>query len=159
MNFPNATTLSLAELQDKIGHTLGLSGWELIDQPLIDRFAHITRDREFIHTDPERARREGPFGGTIAHGLLILSLVSDMANRALPRCAQVASGVNYGYDKVRFIAPVRCGSRVRAHFTLLAVEPRAERQVLIRYAVRVEVDNELKPALIADWSSLLFLRQ
>jgi acyl dehydratase len=152
------TTLSLAELHDKIGEVLGTSAWYPIDQPLIDRFADVTLDHQFIHIDPLRAQAEGPYGGTIAHGLLTLSLISAMAVQSLPVCENVRGGVNYGFDKIRFLAPVRSGSRVRGVFTLLALSPRNECELLLRYGVAVEIEGETKPALIADWLSLIFLK-
>jgi acyl dehydratase len=156
MNHPSP--LSLSELQQKIGQTLGVSDWQRIDQALIDRFAELTHDRHFIHIDPARAQTEGPYGGTIAHGFLILSLLSHMAEQSLPACEGLVSAVNYGFDTVRFLAPVRSGSRVRAHFTLAAAGRRAATQVLIRYEARVEIEGEAGPALIADWLSLIFLQ-
>jgi len=151
------TTLTPLELKQKAGQVLGVSAWYVIDQALIDRFADVTLDHQFIHVDPQRAKAESPYGGTIAHGLLILSLISDMANRSLPHCEDAIGGVNYGYDKIRFLAPVRSGKRLRGHFTLLAATPHAE--LLLRYAVSIEIEGETKPALIADWLSLLFLAQ
>lgn len=158
MKTDSTPVLSLAELQEKAGQVLGVSPWYQIDQAWIDRFADVTRDRYFIHTDPRRAAAYGPYGGTIAHGFLILSLLSDMAGCTLPRCDALDSGVNYGFDKVRFISPVRCGRRVRSHFTLQGAERREPHQALLRYAVRVEIEGEEQPALIAEWLSLLFLK-
>jgi acyl dehydratase len=148
--------LSPSELQEKIGQVLGVSAWYVIDQALIDRFADVTLDHQFIHVDPQRAKVESPYGGTIAHGLLILSLISDMANRCLPLCENATGGVNYGYDKIRFLAPVRSGKGVRGHFTLLAATPRGDAELLLRYAVSIEIEDETKPALIADWLTLVF---
>jgi acyl dehydratase len=150
-------TISLHELQQRTGQILGVSAWYTIDQPLIDRFAELTRDRQFIHVDPVRARAESPFGGTIAHGFLILSLLSDMAAQSLPVCEGIASGVNYGFDRIRFVAPVPSNSRVRTHFTLGEVTLRSASQVLIRYTASVEIEGGNRPALTADWLSLLFL--
>lgn len=149
-------TIALDDLRNSIGRVLGISGWCPIDQALIDRFADITNDRYFIHVDPERARTEGPYGDTIAHGLLILALLSDMAARSLPVCEGITGAVNYGFDRVRFLAPVRSGSRVRAHFTLIDVNLRNDNQVLIGYRVEVEVEGEQQHAVVADWLSLIF---
>jgi acyl dehydratase len=107
-----------------VGTRLATSGWKKIDQSLIDRFADVTNDRYFLHVDPLRALTEGPYGGTIAHGLLILSLVSDMAAQSLPVCAGMTRAVNYGFNRIRFIEPVRCGSRIRAHFVPAGVDAR-----------------------------------
>jgi len=153
----DVNTISLHDLTQKIGTVVGISAWYTIDQQLIDNFGTLTLDRYFIHVDPERAKNESPYGGTIAHGLLILSLLSDMASSSLPVCSGMRSAVNYGFDKIRFVEAVPSGSRVRAHFKLAAVSERSASQVLLRYSVHVEIENNVKPALIADWLSLIFL--
>lgn len=152
-----STEISLAALRQRRGAVIGISDWYTIDQRLIERFADITRDRYFIHVDPERARRESPYGGTIAHGALILSLLSDMAARSLPTLRGLTGAVNYGFDAVRFLAPVRSGARVRAHFTLSEASARSATQVLVRYRVSVEIEDHVRHALVADWLSLVFV--
>ena len=149
-------TFTLARLKEMIGEETGLSCWFEIDQARIDAFAVVTEDRQFIHVDPVAAAQT-PFGGTIAHGFLTLSMLSAMAYDAMPVLEGVAMGVNYGFDKVRFIAPVRAGSRIRARFTLLDLVERAPRDWQMRNAVSVEIEGGKKPALAAEWLSLTVL--
>ncbi|MFZ5608797.1 MAG: MaoC family dehydratase [Pseudomonadota bacterium] len=151
----NAVTLD--EVKAQIGKEIGVSDWVLIDQPRIDAFAAVTQDHQFIHVDPDRAARETPFGGAIAHGYLTLSLLSAFAYQAVPAIVGVRMGVNYGLNKVRFLSPVRAGARVRGRFTLRAVEERSARAIMSRYDVTVEVEGEDKPALIAEWLTMVFM--
>ncbi len=139
-----------------VGTELGVSDWHTIDQKQIDAFADATEDFQFIHIDPERARRETPFGGTIAHGFLSLSLLSKMAYAAMPTLNGAAMSVNYGFDKVRFLTPVRAGSRIRARFVLSEATMRAPKELLARTATTLEIEGEAKPALVADWLGLHF---
>jgi acyl dehydratase len=111
---------SLEEIQSKVGTEIGVSDWILIDQDRIDRFADVTEDRQFIHIDPVRAAAETPFGGTVAHGFLSLSLLSRMGEDAFLQPPNVKMGVNYGFERVRFMAPVKAGKRIRGRFTLAA---------------------------------------
>jgi len=147
---------SLDEIRGKIGEEVGVSDWILVDQARIDAFAEATDDRQFIHVDADTAART-PFGGTIAHGFLTLSLLSRMAADAmlLPETARVI--VNYGVNRVRFLAPVRAGARVRGRFSLDSVEEKAPGQVLIRHTVTVEIEGEDKAALNAEWLGLIFV--
>jgi len=145
--------VTLAEMKDLIGRELGLSRWFLIDQKRIDAFAEATEDWQFIHVDPEAAKAT-PFGGTVAHGFLTLSMLSAMAYDALPKVAGVAMGVNYGFEKLRFVAPVRAGKRVRGRFRLDALTRRSGKEWQSRKAVTVEIEGEEKPALVAEWLSL-----
>ncbi len=154
---PNPNTVPLDALRARIGEAIGTSSWREVAQERVDRFAEVTDDHQFIHIDPERARRETPFGGSIAHGFLTLSLLSTMAYETLPTVEGRALGINYGFDRVRFLAPVRAGKRVRAHFTLADVAEREAKQVLLRYAVTVEIEGEAKPALSAEWLTLTVL--
>jgi acyl dehydratase len=157
MNATAAMELSLAEFEQRVGTAIAVSDWYTVDQSLIDRFAEVTGDRYFIHTDPIRAASDGPYGGTIAHGMLVLSLVSDMANRSLPVCRGLVSAVNYGFDSIRFLAPVPSGSRIRAHFILAEVRARAPKQVLMRYRVTMEIAGQPRHALALKWLCLVFL--
>ena len=147
---------SLEVIRAKVGSEIGLSDWILIDQDRITAFAHATEDHQFIHVDPAAAAQT-PFGGTIAHGFLSLSLLSRMAADAMQVPDTTKMAVNYGLDRVRFIAPVRAGSWVRGRFTLDAVEDKAPGQLLLRHTVTVEIENEPKPALTAQWLGLLFI--
>ena len=145
----------LDEIRKRVGEVVGTSSWIEISQADIDTFAEVTGDRQFIHVDPEAAART-PFGGTIAHGFLTLSLLSQMAAGAIlvPDTSRMV--VNYGFEKVRFIAPVRYGKRVRGHFTLAAVEEKRPGQWQFLHAVTVEIEGEDRPALQADWIGLIF---
>ncbi|MET3599061.1 MaoC family dehydratase [Martelella mangrovi] len=147
--------ISLAEVKDYIGHEVGVSRWFTVDQSMIDTFADATLDHQFIHTDPERARDETPFGGTIAHGFLTLSLLSAMNFDCAPRVREQTMGINFGFDKVRFMAPVKCGKRVRGHFTLKEARFRGAELLAINYAVSIEIEDERKPALTAEWITLI----
>lgn len=146
--------ITIEALQAKTGEVLGVSHWRIVDQPRIDGFAELTEDPQWIHTDPERAARESPFGTTIAHGFLSLSLLSAMAMDVLPAIKGQAMGINYGFDKVRFMNPVREGSKVRGTFTLLEVKQRSQSEWQLRHGVSVEIEGQDKPALIAEWLSL-----
>jgi acyl dehydratase len=146
---------SFDEIRTRIGTEIGVSSWLVVDQPRIDAFADATEDRQFIHIDPAAAAQT-PFGGTIAHGFLTLSLLSRMAADAMLIPDGVKMAVNYGLDRVRFLAPVRSGSRVRGRFTLDSIEEKAPGQVLMRHIVTVEIEGEDKPALTAVWLGLIF---
>src|ERR1700712_4172887 len=145
---------SIDEIRDKVGAELGVSDWILIDQARIDAFAAATEDPQFIHVDPEAAAKT-PFGGTIAHGFLTLSLLSRMAADVMLRPEGVKMGVNYGLDRVRFLAPVRSGKRVRGRFTLTSFEEKRPGQYQFMHAVTVEIEGEEKPALLADWIGMI----
>jgi len=147
---------SLEEIKAAVGTLVGLSDWILVDQARIDAFAAVTEDPQFIHIDPEAAAQT-PFGGTIAHGFLTLSLLSRMAADAMLRPEGVRMGVNYGFEKVRFIAPVRSGKRVRGRFTLVSFEEKRPGQWQFVHNVNVEIEGEDKPALIADWIGMIFV--
>ena len=138
--------LSVEELKAKVDQDLGTSRWFPVTQERIDQFADLTEDPQWIHIDPERAAKETPFGGTIAHGFLSLSLLSAMAMDVVPGVQGTVMGINYGFDKVRFLNPVRSG-----------VEPRGDNQLLIRYAISVEIDGVDKPAIACEWLSLIVL--
>ena len=147
---------SIEDIQSKVGSEVGVSDWILVDQARIDAFAEITEDPQFIHIDPEAAART-PFGGTVAHGFLTLSLLSRMAADAMLRPDGVKMGVNYGFEKVRFLAPVRSGKRVRGRFALVRFEEKKPGQWQFVHNVTVEIEGEEKPALVADWIGLIFV--
>ena len=141
------------KLQSLIGQEVGVSRWITVDQARIDAFARITEDEQFIHVDPERAKAT-PFGGTIAHGFLTLSLASAMSYDAVAPLEGVVMGVNYGFDKLRFLAPVPAGSKVRGRFTLLSAEDKGGGRWLLKHELTVEIEGADKPALIAEWLSM-----
>ena len=148
--------LPMAEYRARIGREIGVSDWIVVDQAKIDAFADVTGDHQFIHVDPVAAAAT-PFGTTIAHGFLTLSLLSALAYDAMPGIEGARMGVNYGFDKVRFMAPVKSGSRIRGRFTLTGVEQRKDGGFQSTVAVAVEVDGETKPALAAEWLTLAYL--
>ena len=147
---------SLDEIRSRVGEEVGVSSWLTIDQPRIDAFADATDDHQFIHVDPAAAAAAG-LSGTIAHGFLSLSLLSRMAADAtlLPEGLKMA--LNYGFDRIRFLAPVSSGKLVRGRFTLDSIEEKAPGQWLMRHNVTVEIEGEDKPALSAVWLSLMFV--
>jgi acyl dehydratase len=149
--------LTIAELQARIGSETGVSRWFEISQTRIDAFAKVTEDEQFIHVDPEAAKAT-PFGGAIAHGFLTMSMLSAIAYDALPRIEGLAFGVNYGFDKVRFVAPVRAGARIRGRFKLEGVTRRSETEYQGRNTVTVEIEDEAKPALVAEWLSVYVMK-
>jgi acyl dehydratase len=148
--------VSAIELAQHVGREVGVSDWIEVNQPMIDRFADATMDHQFIHVDVERVAGT-PLGGTIAHGFLTLSLLSRMADDALPRLDGIEMALNYGLNRVRFVSPVRAGKRVRGRFVLAAVEARDSNRLLRTYDVTIEIDGESKPALVAQWLTLAVL--
>ena len=147
---------TLDEIRACVGEEVGCSGWITLDQARIDAFADATEDRQFIHVDAAAAAQT-PFGGTIAHGFLSLSLLSRMGAEAMLMPERTRMAINYGLDRVRFLAPVRSGRRVRGRFTLDSVEEKAPGQVLMRHSVSVDIEGEDKPALSAIWLTLMFV--
>ncbi|ABR61575.1 Nodulation protein N [Sinorhizobium medicae] len=147
--------ISLSDIKELIGKELGVSDWITVTQKTIDRFAEATGDFQYIHTDPVRAAAETPFGGTIAHGFLSLSLLSAMNYNCLPKIREQTMGINYGFDKVRFMAPVKSGARVRGRFTMADARFRGAGMLMITYDVTVEIEGERKPALTATWQTII----
>ena len=139
-----------SDLPSLIGQEIGASRWFTIDQARIDAFAETTEDRQFIHIDPEAAKAT-PFGGTIAHGFLTLSLASAMSYDAVRPLEGVVMGVNYGFDKLRFLAPVPAGSKVRGRFKLLSADDKGGGRWLLKHELTIEIEGGDKPALIAEW--------
>jgi acyl dehydratase len=151
------TTITAAEMKQKVGETLGSSEWLTVDQAMINKFADATGDHQFIHVNEEMAKMT-PFGGTIAHGFLTLSLFPVlMATSDCPKVEGVKMGVNYGGNKVRFLTPVRSGKRVRGHFKLLDLDEKRPGQWQQTLEFSVEIEGEDKPALIAEWISQFFV--
>ncbi len=154
---PGAKTITLEQTVAGIGTEL-LSSWREVTQEMIDRFADATDDHQFIHCDPERAARETQFGGTIAHGFLTLSLLSAMAYEVVPRLEGAEIGVNQGFETLRFVAPVRTGSRIRTRFVLAKVKARPSGWIEIANDVTIEIEGSSKPALTARWQTLAFVQ-
>ncbi|HEX6721072.1 MAG TPA: MaoC family dehydratase [Burkholderiaceae bacterium] len=144
-------SVTLDALTARVGQEIGVSAWRTIDQPTIDAFAKLTGDQHFIHVDPVRAAKVLLSGGTIAHGFFTLSLLSNMAYQVCPTIEGVRFPLNYGFNRLRFVAPVPVGSRVRGRFVLKAVDVIDASQRQIVYEASVEIDGAPKPALVAEW--------
>jgi acyl dehydratase len=149
--------IALHEYVKLVGQEVGLSRWFEVGQKRIDAFADVTEDWQFIHIDPEAAAKT-PFGGTVAHGFLTLSLMPAMAYDALPKISDQAMAVNYGFEKVRLVSPVRSGRRVRGRFLLKEVTQRSDKAYMLCYEATVEIEGELKPALKAEWLGISYAR-
>lgn len=154
MHITQARALHPDSLQTLVGQEVGVSPWRSISQEHIDRFAEATDDYQFIHVDPERAKKS-IFGGTVAHGFLTLSLLPSLAEDALPEIEGKTISVNYGLDKVRFISPVRSGTRIRGRFVLDEISRRAGNEFRMRHTVTVEIAGSDRPALVAEWLTLV----
>ncbi|WP_455478070.1 MaoC family dehydratase [Bartonella sp. B10] len=142
--------MAVEDITDLIGKEVGLSQWRLVTQDMINQFAHATDDNQWIHVDEEKAKKTS-FGGTIAHGFLTLSLLSTLAYESLPELEGTTMGINYGFDKVRFMNPVKTGTRVRARFVLDDAEIRPSGRVTFHYETTIEIEKLKKPALTAQW--------
>ena len=147
-------TIELGQMKALVGHEVGISDWMAIPQSRIDKFADVIDDHQFIHVDPIAAART-PLGGTIAHGFLTLSLMSQMSYQVVPKIANQTMSINYGFDKVRFLAPVPAGAEVRGRFTLVSADERKPGEILLRFAATVEMRGSDKPALAAEWLALI----
>src|SRR6202161_377920 len=148
--------ISLSAYQNLVGHEVGVSSWHLVDQNRVDVYADVIEDHQLMHIDPERARKEAPFGTTVAHGFLTMSLLSIMSYEVMPVIEGTTMGVNYGFDKLRFVSPVRSGSRVRGRFKLMEAKLRKPKELQSLTHVSVEIEGEEKPALVADWIGLIY---
>ena len=148
--------MTIEELAARVGGEPFVSRWFVIDQARIDAFAEVTEDRQFIHVDPVAARAT-PFGGPIAHGFLTLAMLSAFARDARPEISGVAMGVNYGFDRLRFLAPVRAGARLRGRFKLVGAMQRSPREWLMSYETSVEIEGGQKPALAAQWLTMVVM--
>jgi acyl dehydratase len=151
-------TITLQQALAGVGQEAGVSPWRVVTQHMIDQFADATDDHQFIHCDPERAARETAFGGTIAHGFLTVSLLSAMAFETIPRIAGADIGINHGFDTLRFVAPVKTGSRIRTRFVLAKLKARPSGWIEIAHDVTIEIEGSQKPALTARWLTLAFIQ-
>ena len=149
-------TATVETVSDLVGKETGVSDWLTIDQERINAFADVTEDHQFIHVDPEAAKAT-PFGAAIAHGFLSLSMLTKLAAGSVVVLEGVKMGVNYGFDKVRFAAPVKSDKRIRGRFTLMSADQKIPGQWTFKYAVKVEIEGEDKPALIAEWLTMQFV--
>ena len=154
----DSEALTLEALRAREGEEVGVSGWVRITQADIDAFADLTDDHQYIHVDPERAA-SGPFGGTVAHGFLTLSQLARFGYEARPRLKGMRMSVNYGFDRVRFVAPVPSGARLRGRFRLARVEDSGPSEVTFHWDVTVEIEGEERPAIVADWITRAYLEE
>jgi len=146
-NMPNPRVINgLDELRSLVGQEAGVSDWMPVTQQMIDRFADVTHDHQWIHVDVERAKRETPFGSTIAHGFLTVSLLPELARQAVEVHGDFKMRINYGFNRLRFVSPVRSGANIRAHFA-----PQRVTENEVTWEVTVEVEGSEKPALVAEW--------
>ena len=150
------TFVKPADAASWIGKETGVSDWIVIDQMRINQFADVTEDHQFIHVNPDAAKMT-PFGTTIAHGFLSLSMLSKLASGNVLILEGIRMGVNYGFEKVRFVAPVKSGKRIRGRFTLMSADEKAPGQWQFKYAAKVEIEGEDKPALMAEWLTMQFV--
>ena len=150
----SALETAFSNAEAHLGTEVGVSNWITVDQPMIDQFAKTTFDTQWIHVDPERAAAETPFGGTIAHGFLTLSLASRFAYDCFPMLPGQVMGINYGMNKLRFLMPVRAGARLRGRFTLQKVTKRSATDLLRENLLTIEIEGEKTPALVAEWLGL-----
>jgi acyl dehydratase len=155
MNVMTIQNYTMTTVQNFVGRELGVTDWVTIGQDRIDQFAACTGDRQWIHVDVERARRESPFGGPIAHGYLSLSLVAAMVMELGVIPPDAATALNYGLDKVRFVAPVKTGARVRLRASLASAEPQSGGRMLLKLQSTLEIEGEAKPALVAELLCML----
>lgn len=153
---PQRVIEGIEALRGLVGREVGCGDWFTVTQAHIDAFADVTQDRQWIHVDPDRAQRESPYGGTIAHGFLTLSLLSHLHSQAVQVHADVRMSVNYGLNRVRFTSGVRSGSRIRARSTLQEVGE-VQGGVQLVWAVTVDVEGATKPALVAEWLVRMYL--
>ena len=144
---------ALAQLETQIGTEVGTSRWIRVDQAMIDQFADTTQDTQWIHTDPDRAAQT-PLGGTIAHGFLTLSLASRFAYDCFPMLPGQTMGINYGFDRIRFLSPVRAGRSLRGRFTLTGVHKRDAKNLMRETRLTIDIEGQETPALVADWLGL-----
>ncbi len=141
----------IEELKTLTGQEVGVSDWLLVTQEMIDRFADVTGDHQWIHVDPQRAKRETPFGSTIAHGFLTVSLLPQLSQQAMSVKGDFKMRINYGFNRLRFVSPVRAGSRIRARFTTQKVTDNE-----VTWLVTVDVEGQDKPAVVAEWLSRFY---
>jgi acyl dehydratase len=151
-----ATTINATNLPDYVGKTVGTSSWFTITQAQINTFGDATHDHQFIHVDPIKAK-DSPFGGTIAHGFLSLSLLSAISYEAGLQLENMTMGLNYGFEKIRFLQAVKVNSKVRGKMSLTEFTEKRPGQFLFNWLVEVEIEGETKPALTAQWLTMTMI--
>lgn len=147
--------INITEYEARVGQSLGTSDWINIDQNKIDGFCDVTGDYQFIHNDPKRAKEDTPFGGAVAHGFLTLSLITQMYKDNVPQLIDHELVINYGLNRIRFLEPVPSGARIRGEFTLKRFSQRRQGQYLAENDIRIEIENNDKPAMVGTWLTLL----
>jgi acyl dehydratase len=152
------TKISYEEIKEKVGKVVGKSEWYEINQETINKFADLTKDHFFIHVDPERVRKETPLDTTIAHGFLSVSMLSAMSYDCVPGIDGAHFGLNYGFNKLRFVSPVPVNSKIRGHFTLKDIDRKDTGEITMTYDVIVELENQEKPVLAAEWITKAFVK-
>lgn len=145
----------LKDMRTQIGTEVGLSNWITVDQKMIDTFGEVTLDDQWIHMDPARAAAETPFGGTIAHGFLTLSLASRFVMDCFTPPPGQVMGINYGFNKLRFLSPVPAGARVRGRFVLTAVGQKSDTRILRETLLTIEIEGQDTPALVGEWLGMM----
>jgi acyl dehydratase len=150
--------LTVAALKARVGSEVGCALWLTISQEMIDTFADLTTDHQYIHVNQSRALTETSYGGTIAHGFLTLSMLTQMLISSVPTIEGASTSINYGFDKIRFLSPVRSGCAIRGRFRLAAVDERMPNELTVRYEATMEIRDNDRPALFADWLVRLYFR-
>ena len=150
--------ITIKQLIDMAGTDIGTSDWLTIDQDRINQFAEVTEDHQFIHVDEKRAAEDSPFGGTIAHGFLTLSLLSHLVVQVLPTIKDKVLTINYGLNKVRFLNPVRSGKRVRVHVRVISVVEKQPGRYMNTFVSKIEIEGEETPALVAEQVALYLMK-
>lgn len=153
-----ASAFTFANAHEKIGTEIGVSDWHAVTQADVDRFADVTHDHDWMHVDPERARREGPYEGTVSFGFFTLSMLTCFSHQIGLWPEDAGYGLNYGLNRVRWIAPVPVGSRIRGRFVLTGFQPR-KGGFLSTTEATVEIDGGEKPAMVAEWLGLFFRKE
>jgi acyl dehydratase len=151
-------TTMIEKLRSRIGQEIGVSEWKLIDQARIDAHAETTGDRDWLHNDPERARRESPFGRTIAQGTLLVGLLSGFLEELNPLGSDLDYGLNYGFDRIRFLRPTLVDVRVRARFRMKDVRSKQEKSFVVTLEAWIEQEGESEPLLYAEWLAMAITR-
>ncbi len=142
--------MSLEQYRSKVGQEIGVSRWFTMDQDRINQFADVTEDHAFFHVDPERAK-VSPYGGTVAHGFLTLSMLGVMGLEVQPRLKDIVMAANYGFERIRLMSLVPAGSRIRGHFVLKEIVDRSPKEIIAKSEVTIEIEGSKKPALVAEW--------
>ncbi len=152
------TRNSYAELKSKVGKKVGVSEWFNVNQTMIDQFASLTQDHFFIHVDPDRVVKETPFTSTIAHGFLSVSMLSAMSYTCVPGIKDAHFGLNYGFNRMRFVSPVPVNSRIRGNFSLKEMDKKETGEITMVFDVFVELENQEKPVVVAEWITKAYVK-